>query len=210
MKRLLHIIPVCFLLLFFSSCLTTLHPIFHEKDVVFNQKLLGYWSYREDEKKKFMQFGNIPEDRRAELAPAIRTISNKGYLVSWMDGSGIVESQCFVFLARIGKNHYLDYYPAETPAQKKVERFYKDHFVKVHASYRIDFKDGDHFVMKRFDKDFLDKLISDNKINIRHVLVDGKNIITASTDDLQKFIVQYGNDPRAFATETVCERSVNY
>ena len=76
--------------------------------------------------------------------------------------------------------------------------------------FKIDFKDNDHFEMKRFDGTFLDKLIADNKINIRHVVVEGSNVITASTDDLQKFIIQYSENPKAFAYSINCDRVAVY
>ena len=185
MKNTFYILFVSFLLLFLSSCLSTLYPIFHENDVVFNQQLLGSWKYIEDKKEKFIEFRKIPDDRKSELTASIKKISDKGYLVSRTDSLGVVLSQAFVFLAKIGKNYYLDYYPAEMPSQKGTNKFYKSHYVKIHMSYKIDFKDNDHFEMKRFEVAFLDKLIEDNKINIRHVIVEGSNVITASQEDLQ-------------------------
>jgi hypothetical protein len=193
-----------------SSCLSTLYPIFHERDVVFNQQLLGSWKYIEDNQRKFIEFKKIPRDRSLELTDAINKISDKGYLVSKMDSLGIITSQSFVFVAKIGKKYYLDFYPAELPSQKQINKFYKSQYVKTHISYLMDFKDNDHFEMKRFDRSFLDKLISDNKINIRHEVVEGKNIITANTDELQKFIIQYSDNPKAFMTGVSCVRSVYY
>ncbi|MEO5984118.1 MAG: hypothetical protein ABIP80_01355, partial [Ferruginibacter sp.] len=112
--------------------------------------------------------------------------------------------------AKIGRNFYLDYYPAEIPSQKVINKFYKSHFVKIHMIYKIDFKVNDHFEMKRFDGEFLDKLIADNKINIRHEVVEESNVITASTDDLQKFIIQYSENPKAFVNSINCGRVAYY
>src|SRR6185369_1318002 len=198
MKKSLPILSLFFLLIFLSGCLTTLFPIFKPSDVTFNPTLIGSWKYSEDKQEKFIEFRKIPEDRKKELTAEINKISDKGYLASRMDSTGKLISQCFVFLANIGKNYYLDFYPAELPSQKNINGFYKDHFIKAHTSYRIDFKDKDHFDMKRFDSDFLNKLIASNKINIRHEVVDGKNVITAPTDELQKFIIQYSDNPKAF------------
>jgi hypothetical protein len=211
MKKIVYIAAVSFLLLFLSSCLTTLYPIFHAKDVIFNKSLLGYWKCSEGKSKerKFMEFKKIPDERKSELPPGIREISDKGYLASRMDSMGQIINQYFVFLAKIGKNNYLDYYPAEMPSQKNVNKIFRDHYIKVHSNYRCDFKDNDHFEMKLFDRGFLDKLISNNKINIRHEVIDGNNLITASTDDLQKFIIQYCDNPEAFGEDnTYCSRIV--
>lgn len=210
MRKAVTILFVSFLFFFLSGCLTTLFPIFKLNDVTFNPELIGLWKYKDDKSEKFIEFEKIPAEREKELTEEINKIADKGYLASRMDSTGKLISQCFVFLASIGKNYYLDFYPAELPSQKDVNSFYKDHFIKAHQSYRIDFRDKDHFDMKRFDSDFLNKLISNNKINIRHKVVDGKNVITAPTEELQKFIIQYTDNPKAFVTETFCERTAYY
>jgi hypothetical protein len=210
MKRLKYFLLFVFASIFLSSCLTTLFPIFTVNDVVFNPTLIGSWKYNEDDKIRFIEFKNIPSERKKELAEEINKVSDKGYLVTRTDSSGNLISQSFVFLAVIGKNYYLDFYPAELPSQKSILNIYKQHFIKAHNSYKIDFNDKDQFVMKRFDKSFIDKLISTNKINIRHQVVDDENIITAPTEDLQKFIIQYSDNPKAFASETICDRIIFY
>ena len=120
----LWLILIVFIL---TGCLTTLYPIFHVTDVTFNPVLLGYWKYIDDKKEKFIEFRKIPDDRKLELTASIKKISDKGYLVSSTDSLGVVLSQSFVFLAKIGKNYYLDFYPAEMPSQKGINKFYKSH-----------------------------------------------------------------------------------
>lgn len=212
MKRVIYTISIFFLFLLVSSCLSTLYPIFHTKDVVFDESLLGYWKCSGfDEKIKFMEFKRIPADRRSELLGEVRLISDKGYLLQRVDSLGEIIAEDFVFLAKIGTNYYLDFYPAEMTSQKKVDKNYKDHFIKVHKSYKYDLKDKNRFEISRFDKEFLDKLISSNKINIRHEVLDGNNnVITASTDELQKFIIQYSNDPHFFTGVMYCSRIIDY
>ena len=206
MKKIFYITSFSFLLLFLSSCLTTLYPIFHANDAIYNERLLGYWKCVDKGKNiSYMEFRKIPDDYKQELSPDIRKISDKGYLVSRINSKEEITSQHLVFLAKIGEFYYLDYYPAEMPSQKIINKNYRNHFVKVHSNYRCDIKDNNHFEMKLFDKSFLDKLVSKNQINIRHEVIDGKNIFTASTDDLQKFIKQYGDNREAFGDDiTYC------
>jgi hypothetical protein len=211
MKKALFLFSFFFLLVLLSGCLSTLYPIFKVNDVVFNENLLGYWNCSGfDEKIRFMEFKRIPSERKSELSGDIRLICDKGYLLQRMDSSRQVIEENFVFLAKIGENYYLDFYPAEMLSQKKVHEIYKKHFIKVHKSYKYDFKDKNHFEISRFDKEFLDKLISNNKINIRHEVLDGTNVITASTEDLQKFIIQYSSDPHFFSGTVNCTRIIDY
>lgn len=212
MKKIFHIVFAALFLFSLSGCLKTLFPIFHEKDAIFNKSLLGYWRCSDKGGNiSFMEFQKIMDDRKQELPPGIRKIADKGYLVTRINTKEEISSQHFVFLVRIGKYYYLDYFPAETGSQKNVNKIYKDHHIKVHSNYRCDFKDNNRFEMKLFDQDFLDKLISKNQINIRHEVIDGSNLITASTDDLQKFIKQYSDNPEAFGDDiTYCSRMQHY
>jgi len=211
MKKVLLFFSVFFLLILLSGCLSTLYPIFKVKDVVFDENLLGYWKCSGlDEKIRFMEFKRIPNERKSELSGDIRSVCDKGYLLQRIDSSRQIIEEDFVFLAKIGENYYLDFYPAEMLSQKKVDEIYKKHFIKVHKSYKYDFKDKNHFEISRFGKEFLDKLISNNKINIRHEVLNGKNVITASTEDLQKFIIQYSHDPHFFSGIMYCSRIIDY
>ena len=181
------------------------------KDVVFDENLLGYWKCSGlDKEVRFMEFKKIPVERMPELTGDVRSISDKGYLLQRMDSLRQLIQEDFVFLAKIGENYYLDFYPAEMSFQKKVDQFYKAHITKVHKSYKYDLKDKNRIELSRFDKEFLDKLIASNKINIRHEVLEGKNVITASTEDLQKFIIQYSKDPHFFSGTIYCNRIIDY
>ncbi|MGB5008327.1 MAG: hypothetical protein WBO39_15425, partial [Ferruginibacter sp.] len=202
LKKLFHIVFAVLFLFILSGCLKTLFPIFHEEDAVFNTSLVGYWKCSDKgNSNSFMEFKKITDDRKQELPAGIRKISDKGYLVTRLNNQEEITSQHFVFLVKIGKYYYLDYFPTETISQKNINKIYKDHFIKLHSNYRVDFKGNDHFEMKLFDQGFLDKLISKNQINIRHEIIGDDNFITASTDDLQKFIRQYSDNPEAFGDD---------
>jgi hypothetical protein len=210
-KKIFYTVFVALLFFSLSGCLKTLFPIFHEEDAIFNNSLLGNWKCSDKGGNiSFMEFKKITDDRKQELPAGIRKISDKGYLVTRMNNKEEITSQHFVFLVKIGKYYYLDYYPAETGAQKNISKIYRDHFIKLHSNYRCDFKGNDQFEMRLFDQDFLDKLISKNQINIRHEVVGDANFITASTDDLQKFIKQYSDNPKVFGDDiTHCTRITN-
>lgn len=207
MKRSTLIILLCTAIML-NGCLYTLYPIFTEKDIIFNKDLLGYWKVVNE--KQSLEIKRIPENRKAELPEGIRRVSVNGYLVIRIDSSGKVMDENFVFLSRIGKHNYLDYYPAETPAQKTLNKYYKNHLIGLHSIYRCDVRNTDQFGIRQFDKKFLDKQIQNNKINIRHEVIDGKNIITAPTDQLQQFIIQYSDNPAAFMGITNYVRVVEY
>ena len=65
---------------------------------------------------------------------------------------------------------------------------------------KFDFID-DEIVLTEFDNDRLIKLFQQNRIRLPHE-IPGEDedyvVITASTDELQKFITRYANDKDAF------------
>src|SRR6476620_9063446 len=97
--------------IFISGCLYTFYPIFTEKDVVFNTELLGFWSYGESSKNGLFEFARISEAKKKELSANIRKLSDKGYFVIWRDNKKQVSSAYFVFLVKIGKYYYFDFFP---------------------------------------------------------------------------------------------------
>jgi elongation factor P hydroxylase len=210
MKKHIYI-PIIFSLTFLlSSCLTTLYPIFFKEDVEYNESLLGFWKCTDGSAKTdYMEFEKIPADRSAALPVNIRDIATKGYFITRRNSNGEVYAQYYAFLVKIGHNHFLDYYTADLPTQNNVNTQYKDHYIKVHNNYRIQLNDINHFEIRLFDKGYIEKLIAKNQINIRHEVVDGKIVITASTDELQKFIIKYSDNPDAYVGVTTCTRIVN-
>jgi hypothetical protein len=209
MRKAIVILCLISNLAIFSGCLTTIYPIFFEEDVRFNESLIGYWKGTNVLGKVvgFYEIRRIPETRKKELPAAIIKISDKGYLVSVIDSSGQEIGQNIVFLANIGRNLYLDFYPSETPLQKSINKHFKDHYIKVHTSYRYDVIGKDHFEVRQFDKGFLEKLIANNQINMP---LSGNRLIESTTKDLQEYITRYGDEPKAFGGYTMYSRVIDY
>jgi len=192
MKKIALTTAFALLLIFLSSCLNTLYPIFTEKDIVFKAELLGNWNNNKD----VVQITSLAKESGIELPEKISAIKDKGYLINSDDQKYIV------FLARIGKYLYFDYYPLESEVQQKADEFYMQHMIKRHFSYRVDIINKDRFELSQLDGDFLENLIKQKKIRIRHEIDgDGSIIITAPTEELQQYILKYGDDPGAYESE---------
>lgn len=210
MKKPIYITLVFILTFLLDSCLTTLYPIFYKEDVVYKEQLLGSWKCTDESRKiEYMEFEKIPKDRIALMPADLRDISNKSYFVTRRDSLGEVYAQYYVFPVKIGHNYFLDYYSAELSTQRNVNSEYKKHYIKVHNNYRILLKDKNHFEIRLFDKGYIEKLITKNQINMRHEVVDGKIVITATTGELQQFIIKYSDNPEAYTGFTTCTRIIN-
>jgi hypothetical protein len=212
-RTLVTALTCCTILL--SSCLSTFYPFFTEEDIVFNSSLIGEWGYSVEGKKRSITFEPIPPKRLPELAPGIRKLADRGYLLTWKDSFNTAYSNDFVFLARIGKNFYLDLYPAETALAKKLPEAFKAHRLKTHACYRLDIKNANQIEMKRLDAGFLDELIRKKRIRIHYEETgspDYSRYITASTKELQNYLIKYGDNPAAYnkSNSFTCHRNINF
>jgi len=201
MKKVSIILAFSFLVIFLSSCLRTLHPIFTSKDIVYEPKLIGSWKTGNLEKNRFATISNLSTDNSIELPDKISSIKQKGYLVTYQDEDGKATEQYIAFLARIGKHLYFDYFPADKKDSKTIDEFFTSHFIKMHTSYRVDISKDGSFELSQLDESYVTKLINEKKIRISHENANGIIVITASTDELQQYIIKYGDEPGAYRSE---------
>ena len=124
------------------------------------------------------------------------------YLIRNTDANDVTGSLYYGFLVKLGQKYYMDYYPAETVAMQHYNDFYKSHYVKMHTAYSIRFLKNDEFELKQFDEKFMRELVENKKIRIRHeIRDDGTFVVTASTEELQQYIMKYSDVPEAYYSD---------
>jgi len=198
MKKVSIILGFAFLLIFLSSCLNTLHPIFTEKDLAYDPKLIGTWNTEKQGTKERVVISNLATENSVELPGNISTIKQKGYFVTYHDEHGDTK-QYIAFLARIGKHLYFDYYPADKKGDRKLDEFFGIHFVRMHTSYRVEILNDGSFELSQLDGSYVKSLIDEKKIRISHETDADDNItITASTKELQQYLLKYGDESSAY------------
>jgi DNA-binding MarR family transcriptional regulator len=202
MKNIIILTIFTFLLILISGCLKTLHPIFTEKDLAYNPGLLGNWKTESEGKTGRAIITNLAMEKSIDLPGNISSISQKGYLISYQDENGNTNSRYIVFLARIGKHLYFDYYPAENKGEEETDEFFKAHFIKMHTSYRVNISKDGSFELSQLDESYVTRLIDEKKIRISHEKdADDNTVITASTEELQQYLIKYGDEPSAYRSE---------
>jgi len=202
MKKVSFILAFTFLVIFLSSCLRTLHPIFTTKDIIYESKLLGSWKTENQGTNGFAVITNLAADNSIELSEKISAIKQKGYLISYQNEDAQATEQYIGFLARIGKHLYFDYFPADKKGNKTGDEFFTSHFVKMHTSYRVNISKDGSFELSQLDELYVTKLINEKKIRISHEKdANGNIVITASTDELQQYIIKYSDEPGAYRSE---------
>jgi hypothetical protein len=207
MKKIALATAFALLFIFLSGCLTTLHPIFTEKDLAYDPKLIGTWKTDSTGNKRRAVITNLSTESSIDLPGNISSIKQKGYLISYQDENGTTSEQYIAFLARIGKHLYFDYYPADKKENRKIDEFFDAHFVKMHTSYRVEILKDGSFELSQLDGSYVKTLIDEKKIRISHETDADDNItITASTNELQQYLLKYGDEPSAYRSDKITFR----
>jgi hypothetical protein len=187
-------------ILILEGCLTTLHPIFTEKDLVFDSRLAGSWKNVKD--------GSTATYRQAtandlqSLSTALQRNANKIYILEEKDAQSKTTSAYYAFLVKLGNYYYLDYYPAGLKENQSADEFFTAHYIPMHSIYRVNFNGDLSFDLQQLDGGYLENLIRNKKIRLRHeVTNDGNYVITAPTTELQQYLVKYSDVPEAYSND---------
>lgn len=187
---LLFVLPGCLVI--------SIHPFYTEGDVIYKPEWTGKWMDHDSNTwiiSQHMQFTCLFKPDQPGRSYEITTTDNKG------------TSVFIAHLFQLGKEMYLDFYPENHEKGNDLENF---HFVPSHSLARVEFING-KIVIGWYNQEWLLSLFNQNKIRIAHERtpydIDDKDpdhnevVLTASTTELQKFIMKYGNDPNAFKKE---------
>ncbi len=184
-------------LLLLTGCLTTIHPIFTVNDLVADGRLAGSWKKATD--GSVTTYRKVTKSEMKQFSETLQQNADKVYLVNEKNTTGNPEFVYYAFLVKLGKYHYFDYYPADTKERETADTFFKAHYIPMHGIYRIDFRTDGTFELRQLDGGYLEKLIRDKQIRIKHeTMNDGDFIITASTEELQQYLIKYSDIPEAY------------
>lgn len=185
-----NIILIGIVVIAISGCFVkSLHPFYKESDVEFKNELLGTW---------------LDEDSATwRINPYVFT---KGFMVGdSTDNSYLVEmfddstnrSTFNVHLFRLEDKLYVDFDPIRGD---RYDEMIDIHMIPAHTIARIDFISEEEVVIAWFNEDWLKGLFEENRVKIDHEVIrtaeenfTKEYVLTASTDDLQKFIIKYGD-----------------
>jgi len=179
-----------------SSCLVkSLHPFFKDQDVVFKKELLGTW-IDQDAGNWTISQANAKSEGSGIFGLKTGDSLRNYYLLTLTNDGGV--SKFIAHLFKLNGQLYVDFYPDEI----NLPDITSYHLVSAHSIAKIGvFKDS--LNIKWFNEMWLADLFENNKIRISHETISEKDsdesyVLTASTDELQKFLIKYGNDPNAF------------
>ncbi|TKG93494.1 hypothetical protein EYV94_17260 [Puteibacter caeruleilacunae] len=203
-KKSIPFLIACILLL--AGCtISSFFPFYKPDDLIKDDRFVGkwkennvtvygktdstYWEFKFPEKKKNKDAKEQPEDRLMKLK--IHKPQNE------LDELTVFN----VGLFQLGKYQYMDFTIDEMDLKEVGLSSF--HLLPVHTISRVEMR-NDTLILQWLSSEFIEDMIKQNKIRIDHLRKadsDEDILLTASTEDLQKFILKYEDHPDAFTGE---------
>lgn len=168
----------------------SLHPLFNEKNVVFDEKLLGTWV----DTNTTWEFSRTEEPQNAYKLIFSDEEDKKGLFVA--------------HLVKLKDKLFLDACPAPWEQQdpNKIEWAYNTLFlIPAHTFIKINSIEP-QLKMQVTDDEKMREFLEADPNAVKHTLLDDKPVLTASTKELKAFVLKYADDDRVFTDETILVR----
>lgn len=188
MKTIRHCLLILLTGVILQGCITSLHPLYTDKDLVFDTRLVGTW--QTDDPNETWKLENLLDKDKTTFKSQF--INKNMYLLTHTVKGEKAEFQ--LNLVKLGNNYFIDLYPGSL---KEEDKLLQDHYLPVHSYAKIKI-DSNGFELYYLNADLLYELLSENRIKIKHESFDFYKVITASTDELQKFIIKFADNKDFF------------
>ena len=177
----------------------SLHPLYTEKDVVFEERLLGRWVDDPNSPETTWDFNRVEEP-------------NNAYSLLFSDEEG-KKGSFVAHLVKLQNRLFLDVYPSELPSKiedpNKSELPFNSFFlIPAHTFLKIDFS-GPNLKMWMTNDEDMKELLEEEPDAVKHTFIEDKLILTAPTKELQNFVIKYAEDKRVFKSLIVMGREKN-
>ena len=201
-----NLVVLAIILITGQSCtIFSLNPLYNEEDLLQMPEVLGLWEDNDDE-GEFVSFERLDNNKfifrymEGDKQTVIDFYSGKISADSVNENIKVLKEQTISFEAgilEVGDHYFIDLYPYYAEGENDEEYYLWRNFIPTHAFLKFEWENAE-LVLYMFSYDRLQELFEQNRIRIRHQQFDDYIVITASTDDLQKFIRKYADDEKAF------------
>ena len=209
MKRLRLFLILIFIYLIQAGCfLKSVHPLVSEEDAILIEGLEGIWE-NEDQRWTFVhdprKFPNLSEyiGEDADVATDEEDLDIGNIYMIFYENRQDLSNDIAIFMGAVtelNEAYFLDLSVFARTIQELDEsetRFVDTHFFPIHTFSKISVEEQ-QLDIEFFQSSFISDLISSNRIRIKHEDTDDSILITASTDELRKFVEKYAHDEDAY------------
>jgi len=177
----------------------SLHSLDTKENVVFEEKLLGTWVDDPNSPETTWVFNRMEEPNAYNLVFSDKE-GRKGSFV--------------VHLVKLQNRLFLDVYPGELPWKpddpNEVKWLYNSFFlIPAHTFIKIDSIEPQLKMRLTNDGELKEQLLWQDPNAVKHTSIEGRVILTASTKELQAFVLKHADDNRVFTDEVVLNRREN-
>jgi hypothetical protein len=186
-----------------ASCVPvmSLHPLYDDKHIVFEEKLLGIFAEPNDITWEFAR----SEDPNAYIL-TYATVSEKDRKV--------LKGLFVAHLVKLDGRLFLDVFPKEAPwaddagLDQTKWPFNSFFMLPVHTFLKVGFFET-QLKLWLTDDDNLKKLLKEDPNAVRNESVEDKPVLTAPTQELQSFVLKYADDSQLFPSEHILTRKTS-
>ncbi len=171
------------------SCIPSLYPLYRDKDLLIDNKLEGLYETGENE---YWKIRRLDPDFDKLIGDWKQYNSGYTYKLSVREDDKMEEFA--LHLLELGNDLYLDFFPVDYEIR---HGFLDMHLVPAHIFAKAELTDQ-ALILHFFDMAWLEELIESNRIKISYVELNYRNLLTARTEELQKFITKFANDSTTF------------
>ena len=153
-----------------AGCIPTLNPVYTSDQLVNDSRLPGTWtSANGEETWEFSEADGM------------------SYRLVYTDRQGR-QSRFAAHLANVEGTLFLDLFPEDPDGN--ASGFQKFHQVPIHTVYLVK-QQGPDLQLAAIDFKWLDSYLAENPDAIQSATFNGRRLITASTEELQAFVVEH-------------------
>jgi hypothetical protein len=165
-----------------SGCvpIMSLHPLFPEKDYIFDARLLGEWQNQDG--KPLCRFEKAKD----------------GYDLYFLSPDGQAVSKYEAHLANLRGSLFLDILLKETVPDDAFERSFPLFLVPAHTFYQLRFE-GESLEYRFLDDDWVERMREQNRLKLSSLRVEDMTVLTAPTNKLQKSVLKNLKTEGAFS-----------
>lgn len=172
-------ILILLILSIISGCIPSLNSLYTEKDLVFNPALIGTWK-----DGKSMESWKFEKD------------GENAYQLTFKEGKKSSTFQSH--LVKLGDYLFMDLYPKPTNSANSL---YQMHIFPVHTFSRIKISNN-QLIIEMLNPAWVKNGLKSNQLSISHSISnDGNILLTASTSELQSFLLKHADSKDAFKDE---------
>ncbi len=171
------LVPALLVCVVLAGCVTTLNQIYTDKDLTFDKSILGDW-----------QDADTPETY------SLSQSGENEYHLLYTNEEGI-PAEFTLHLVRIDSLLFFDVFPDEPDLGGN--EFYEIHFLPVHSFVRVVQTDPE-FLLATINSDWLDDYVQEHPGQIAGQDTEGELVLTAQTEDLQRFLIKMASTEGAF------------